>query len=97
MKEKSSPYMFKGEGAATESAFNVRQAKDIPEPDRGKIAAVLGRKRSSKLSRLNRRYGKQVDLPLKVKQKNRPFVSFLFSERIRSGWHHGKQLSSLTL
>lgn len=37
MKEKSSPYMFKGEGAATGSAFNVRQAKDIPEPDREKI------------------------------------------------------------
>jgi len=37
MKEKSNLYMFKGEGAETASAFNVRQAKDIPEPGGGKI------------------------------------------------------------
>ncbi len=33
--------MFKGEGAATASAFNIRQVKDIPEPDRGKFEAVV--------------------------------------------------------
>ncbi|HEX2946613.1 MAG TPA: hypothetical protein VHT96_11735 [Clostridia bacterium] len=39
MKENSILYMFKGEGAATESAFNIRREKDIPEPDRGKLTA----------------------------------------------------------
>lgn len=42
MKGKSNLYMLKGEGAATESAFGIRQANDIPEPGGGKIRAVNG-------------------------------------------------------